>query len=113
VNGLDRPALCQVRGAIEAPTLGSLKTAEEVAALVRISADRLRELAEVQVVPHFRIDGGPHIVQCVWAQNVYSALSHDDLPRGTLTDQSATGDAAASGADDDSACPCGSGRTPV
>ena len=42
MNGLDRPALCRIRGAIEAPTLSSLKTAEEVAALVRISADRLR-----------------------------------------------------------------------
>ncbi|MCS6285207.1 MAG: GIY-YIG nuclease family protein [Nitrospira sp.] len=41
------------------PTLGSLKTAEEVAAAVRMSAGRLRELAEVDVVPHFRIDGGP------------------------------------------------------
>lgn len=58
MNGLDRPALYQVRGAIETPTLSSLKTAEEVATAVRMSADRLRELAEAQVVPHFRIDGG-------------------------------------------------------
>lgn len=59
MNLTDRPPLLRVRGAVEAPTLGSLKTAEEVAAAVRMSAARLRELAEVDVIPHFRIDGGP------------------------------------------------------
>lgn len=54
-----KPVLSRIRGMAALPTLGSLKTAEEVAAVVRISANRLRELAEVDVIPHFRIDGGP------------------------------------------------------
>ncbi len=59
MNLTDKSPLLRVHGAVEAPTLGSLKTAEEVAAAVRMSAARLRELAEVDVIPHFRIDGGP------------------------------------------------------
>ncbi len=54
-----KPMLSRIRGMAALPTLGSLKTAEEVAASVRMSANRLRELAEVEVIPHFRIDGGP------------------------------------------------------
>lgn len=69
MNGLARPALHRVRGAIETPTLGSLKTAEEVAAAVRMSADRLRELAEVDVIPHFRIDGGPPLFSLAGLKN--------------------------------------------
>lgn len=54
-----KPVLSRVQGMAALPTLGSLKTAEEVAASVRMSANRLRELAEVDVIPHFRIDDGP------------------------------------------------------
>lgn len=54
-----KPVLSRIRGMAVLPTLGSLKTAEEVAASVRMSAGRLRELAEVDIIPHFRIDGGP------------------------------------------------------
>lgn len=54
-----KSVLSRIQGMAALPTLGSLKTAEEVAASVRMSANRLRELAEVDVIPHFRIDGGP------------------------------------------------------
>lgn len=42
----------------DGPSLGSLKTAEEVAKMVRISAERILELSRAEVLPHFRIDGG-------------------------------------------------------
>lgn len=42
----------------DGPSLGSLKTAEEVAKVVRISAERILELSRAEVLPHFRIDGG-------------------------------------------------------
>lgn len=42
----------------DGPSLGSLKTAEEVAKVVRISAERIRELSRADLLPHFRIDGG-------------------------------------------------------
>lgn len=53
ISTLDGPGLQQ-----EGPSLGSLKTAEEVAKVVRISAERILELSRSQVLPHFRIDGG-------------------------------------------------------
>lgn len=59
MNLTEKPPLLRVYGAVEPPTLSSLKTAEEVASLVRMSADRLRELAAAQIVPHFRVDDGP------------------------------------------------------
>lgn len=40
------------------PSLGSLKTAEEVAKVVRLTPERILELSRAQVLPHFRIDGG-------------------------------------------------------
>ena len=40
------------------PSLGSLKTAEQVAQVVRLPAARILELSRAQVLPHFRIDGG-------------------------------------------------------
>ena len=52
------PRLHQVSGVIEHPSLSSLKTATEVAGAVRMSARRILELSEAQVLPHFRIDGG-------------------------------------------------------
>lgn len=42
----------------DGPSLGSLKTAEEVAKVVRMSAERILQLRRAEVVPHFRIDGG-------------------------------------------------------
>jgi len=42
----------------DGPSLGSLKTAEEVAKVVRISAERILQLSRALVLPHFRIDGG-------------------------------------------------------
>ncbi|MDH5667770.1 MAG: GIY-YIG nuclease family protein [Nitrospira sp.] len=42
----------------DGPSLGSLKTAEQVAQLVRLPAERILELSRAQVLPHFRIDGG-------------------------------------------------------
>jgi hypothetical protein len=35
-----------------------LKTAEQVAPVVRLPAQRILELSQAQVLPHFRIDGG-------------------------------------------------------
>ena len=40
------------------PSLGSLKTADEVAKVVRLTPERILELSHAQVLPHFRIDGG-------------------------------------------------------
>ena len=40
------------------PSLGSLKTAEEVAKVVRLTPERILELSHAQVLPHFRIDSG-------------------------------------------------------
>lgn len=51
-------ALQNISGAVEGPSLASLKTAQEVAEQVRLSASRIRELAEARLLPHFRIDGG-------------------------------------------------------
>ncbi len=51
-------ALQNISGAVEGPSLTSLKTAQEVADQVRLSAGRIRELAEARLLPHFRIDGG-------------------------------------------------------
>lgn len=51
-------ALRNISGAVEATSLTSLKTAQEVAAQVRLSAGRILELAEAMLLPHFRIDGG-------------------------------------------------------
>ncbi len=51
-------ALRNISGAVEAPSLTNLKTAQEVAEQVRLSASRILELAEAMVLPHFRIDGG-------------------------------------------------------
>lgn len=51
-------ALQNIRGAVEGPSLTGLKSAQEVAAQVRISATRLNELADAMIVPHIRIDGG-------------------------------------------------------
>lgn len=42
----------------DGPSLGSLKTAEQVAPAVRLPAKRILELSQAQVLPHFRIDGG-------------------------------------------------------
>jgi hypothetical protein len=42
----------------DGPSLGSLKTAEQVAPVVRLPAQRILELSQAQVLPHFRIDGG-------------------------------------------------------
>lgn len=53
-----REALQNIRGAVEGPSLASLKTAQEVSAQVRISASRLQELANAMIVPHIRVDGG-------------------------------------------------------
>lgn len=69
MNLTNKPPLLRVHGAVEPPTLGSLRTAEEVAAAVRMSADRLRELAEVDVIPHFRIDGGPPLFSLAGLKN--------------------------------------------
>lgn len=51
-------ALQNISGAVEGPSLASLKTAQEVAEQVRLSVGRIRELAEAMLLPHFRIDGG-------------------------------------------------------
>lgn len=51
-------ALQNISGAVEGPSLSSLKTAQEVAEQVRLSVGRIRELAEAMLLPHFRIDGG-------------------------------------------------------
>lgn len=51
-------ALQNISGAVEGPSLTSLKTAQEVADQVRLSAGRIRELAEAKLLPHFRVDGG-------------------------------------------------------
>lgn len=53
-----RGALQNIRGAVEGPSLSGLKTALEVANLVRISPSRLLELADAMIVPHIRVDGG-------------------------------------------------------
>ncbi len=53
-----RGALQNIRGAVEGPSLTRLKSAQEVAAQVRISAGRLNELADAMIAPHIRIDGG-------------------------------------------------------
>ncbi len=53
MSTLDGPGLPN-----EGPSLGSIKTAEEVAKVVRISAERILQLSRAQVLPHFRIDGG-------------------------------------------------------
>lgn len=51
-------ALQTISGAVESPSLASLKTAEQVAEQVRLSVRRIRELAEAKLLPHFRVDGG-------------------------------------------------------
>ncbi|OQW32901.1 MAG: hypothetical protein A4E19_05990 [Nitrospira sp. SG-bin1] len=53
MSTLDGPGFRQ-----DGPSLGSLKTAEEVAKVVRLSLDRILELSRAEVLPHFRIDGG-------------------------------------------------------
>lgn len=58
MSTLGFPQLRQVSGAIERPSLSSLKTAEEVAKVVRMPTRRILELSHAQVLPHFRIDGG-------------------------------------------------------
>lgn len=47
-----------IRGAVDGPSLTSLKTAQEVAGQVRLSITRIKELAAAMLLPHFRIDGG-------------------------------------------------------
>ena len=37
----------------------SLKTADEAAAAIGIEEQRLLDLADAQLAPHWRIDGGP------------------------------------------------------
>lgn len=39
-------------------TIGRLKTAEEVAKVVKMSQDRILQLSRAEVLPHVRIDGG-------------------------------------------------------
>lgn len=51
-------ALQNISGAVEGPSLASLKTAHQVAEQVRLSVTRIRELAEAKLLPHFRVDGG-------------------------------------------------------
>jgi hypothetical protein len=51
-------ALQNIRGAVEGPSLSSLKTAQEVAGQVRLSISRVKELTEAMLLPHFRVDGG-------------------------------------------------------
>jgi len=58
MSTLSLPQLHQVSGAIEAPNLSILKTAQEAAPLVRMSPGRIQELAQALVLPHYRIDGG-------------------------------------------------------
>lgn len=58
MSTLGLPQLHQVSGAIESPSLTSLKTAHDAAPLVRMSTSRVQELAQAQVLPHYRIDGG-------------------------------------------------------
>ncbi len=53
------PRLVHVEGAVQPPSLASLKPADEVAPAVLMTPERLRELAEARVLPHFRVDGGP------------------------------------------------------
>jgi hypothetical protein len=53
MSTLDGPGFQQ-----DGPSLGSLKTGEEVAKMVRLSAARILQLSRAEVLPHFRIDGG-------------------------------------------------------
>ncbi len=74
-------ALQNIRGAVERPSLGSLKTAQEVAGQVRLSVARVRELAEAMLIPHVRIDGGEPLF-CVHSLKRYVRANMTEMFHG-------------------------------
>lgn len=83
MSTLGLPQLHQVSGAIENPSLASLKTANEAAPIVRMSACRVQELAQAQVLPHYRIDGGEplfHIQSLKQYVRRYLTIEYEGAP---------------------------------
>lgn len=69
----------------DGPSLGSLKTAEQVAPSVRLPAERILELSRAQVLPHFRIDGGeplfyPPMLRAYVREHLITACPGASLP---------------------------------
>lgn len=67
------------------PAIDSLRSAEEAAVKINISAARLLELAEAGYAPHYRIDGGPPMFAAgelrAWAkENLIQRFEGHDIP---------------------------------